>query len=146
MSTSINSILTGYQLASSGGGGGGATVQPPSPTSQRVASSTTSITHTFGAFTDSGGIIDGYSSAIIAAQGSPSASGSGLGAYTVAVSPGNSFSLLLNALKGSDIVATAVHAVLVEPPGAYDAVFRSFGFNPPTNLQSTYIAFTGSLS
>ena len=121
-------------------------MQPPSPTSQKVTSDTPSITHTFNAFTDAGGIIDGYSSTIIAAQGSPSASGSGLGAYTVSVSGGNSFSLLLNALSGSDIVATAVHSVLVDPPGDYSAAFRSFGFNPTTNLQSTYIAFTGSLS
>ena len=144
MAISTKTTISGYSLPR--GGGGGDTVQPPAPTSANVPANTTSITHTFGAFTDSGGIIDGYSSSIIAAQGSPSASGSGLGAYTVAVSSGDSFSLLLNALKGSDIVATAVHAVLVQPDGDYTAQFRAFGWNPTTTIQSTYIAFTGTLS
>ena len=139
MSNSINSILTGYQLASSGGGSGD-TVQPPSPTSQLVGPSTTSITHTFSSFTDSGGVISSYVAAIIAAQGTVSVSGSGLGAYTITLTGGSSFSLLLNARDASTkVVATAVHAVLAQSNGSF--IFQSA--NPTRYPEGA--SFSGSI-
>ena len=146
MSISIRPTA-GYDLPGTGGGGGGSAVQPPAPTSQNVPANSTPAAKTFGAFTDPGGVIASYASAIIAAQGSPSASGTGLGPYTFTVANGNSFSLLLNARNGSgDTVATAVHAVLVGADGSYTVEFRAFGPNPTSTIQSTYIAFTGTLT
>ena len=146
MSLEINAANVGLRVASAGGGGGAA-VQPPAPTSANVPANNTPAAKTFGAFTDPSGVIASYASAIIAAQGSPSAIGTGLGPYTFTVANGNSFSLLLNAQNASgDTVATAVHAVLVGVDGDYTAQFRTFGWNPTNSIESTYIAFTGTLS
>ena len=100
-----------YILPSGGGGGGDSTVTPPSPTSQSVASGTNVSAKTFGAFTDSDGIIASFQSVMTNAVGSASVSGSGLGAYTFSTSAGNAGTLSLNAKDSSgNIVATAVHS------------------------------------
>jgi hypothetical protein len=115
---------TGFTSLAASGGGSGSTVQPPSPTSQLAGPGTTSLTHTFGAFTDTGSVISSYVASIIAAEGTASVSGSGLGAYTISVTGGSSFSLLLNARDASTkVVATAVHAIFVQTNGSF--IFQS---------------------
>lgn len=97
---------------SGGGGGGGGTVTAPSPTTQSVAAGGSLSAKTFGAFTDSGGLIDNYVSAVTNASGSASVSGSGLGAYTFgSTANGDSGTLSLTARDASNNpLATATHS------------------------------------
>ena len=73
---------TGASGGPNNGGGGGSPVTAPAATSQAVAAGGSLTAKTFGAFTDSGGVIDNYVSSVTNAAGSASVSGSGLGAYT----------------------------------------------------------------
>jgi hypothetical protein len=94
----------------SSGGGSAAVVTPPSPTSESVASGSNLSAKTFGAFTDSGGVIASYQAVTTNADGTASWSGSGLGAYTPSTSAGDSGTLSLNAKDAAgNVVATAVH-------------------------------------
>jgi hypothetical protein len=101
-----------------GGGGGGATVTAPSATSQSVAAGGSLSAKTFGAFTDSGGLIDNYVSAVTNAAGSASVSGSGLGAYTFgSTANGDSGTLSLTARDASNnALATATHSFKIAAP------------------------------
>jgi len=94
------------------GGGGGGTVTAPSPTSQSVAAGGSLSAKTFGAFTDSGGLIDNYVAAVTNAAGSAAVSGSGLGAYTFgSTANGDSGTLSLTARDASNNpLATATHS------------------------------------
>jgi hypothetical protein len=92
-------------------GAGDSTVTPPSPTSESTASGSNFAAKTFGAFTDTDGIIASYQAITTNSTGSTSWSGSGLGPYSATSSAGDSGTLSLNAKdSGGNIVATAVHS------------------------------------
>ena len=103
----------------SAGGGGGSTVTAPSPTSQSVSAGASLSAKTFGSFTDSGGLIDNYVSAVTNASGSASVSGSGLGAYTFgSTANGDSGTLSLTARDASNNpLATATHSFKIASAG-----------------------------
>ena len=106
------------------GGGGGGTVTAPSPTSQSVAAGGSLSAKTFGAFTDSGGLIDNYVSSVTNASGSASVSGSGLGAYTFgSTADGDSGTLSLTARDASNNpLATATHSFKIAAAAAGGAL------------------------
>lgn len=126
-----------------GGGGSAASVTPPALTSEAVAAGGSPTAHTFGAFTDPDARITSYASAIEAAVGAVSASGSGLGPYTYSgATDGDSFAHTLTALDASgDPLATAVHAVDVAVPGVLVA-----GTPPTSQALASGTTSSGSIT
>lgn len=107
--------------------GGGGTVTAPAATSEALPDTDTPTAKTFGAFTDTEGLIDNYASTILDIVGTTTASGSGLGPYTYSgAGPGTAFVHLLTARDASNNpLATAAHGVdiMPSPPvGLYDWV------------------------
>lgn len=104
---------------------GGGTVTAPAATTEDLPDTDTPTAKTFGAFTDTEGLIDNYVSTIVDIVGTTTASGSGLGPYTYSgAGPGTAFVHLLTARDASNNpLATAAHGVdiMPSPPSAVTA-------------------------
>lgn len=117
--------LTASAFSPPAEGGGGGTVTAPAATTEDLPDTDTPTAKTFGAFTDTEGLIDNYVSTIVDIVGTTTASGSGLGPYTYSgAGPGTAFVHLLTARDASNNpLATAAHGVdiMPSPPSAVTA-------------------------
>jgi|DEB0MinimDraft_10_1074344.scaffolds.fasta_scaffold11388_3 hypothetical protein len=85
-------------------------VVAPTPTSDSKAAGVALSNKTFGAFTDTNGLISNYNAVTTNADGTCSWSGTGLGPYTPTSADGDSGVLELQARDSSNnVLATAVH-------------------------------------